>query len=165
MGGMAGLRLTAADYRALAEFRYQLRRFLSFSEEAARSTGLEPQQHQLLLGVKGLSRGRPATIGALADWLHLRHHSMVELVDRTEARGLVRRERGEGDRRQVLVRLTALGESLLSRLALVHRAELRIVGPALLRALRTLEMPRMPGRARLSLVRNPPRTVRVGHGR
>src|SRR5215470_10947830 len=156
---MAAPRLTVADYRALAEFRYQLRRFMSFSEEAARSAGLEPQQHQLLLGVKGLSRGQPATIGALAGWLHLRHHSMVELVDRTEARGLVRRERAEGDRRQVLVRLTPLGESLLSRLALVHRAELRLVGPALLGVLRTLEVAPTAGRARLALVRDGHRTA------
>src|SRR5262245_26877069 len=165
MDGMAALRLTAPDYRALAEFRYQLRRFMSFSEEAARSAGLEPQQHQLLLGVKGLSRGRPATIGALAAWLHLRHHSMVELVDRTEARGLIRRERAEDDRRQVLVRLTPLGESLLSRLALVHRGELRMVGPALLRALRTLEVAPTARRVRLPLVRNGHRTVRAGRGR
>src|SRR5262249_3570876 len=164
MEGMAAPRLPVADYRAFAEFRYQLRRFMSFSEEAARSAGLEPQQHQLLLGVKGLSRDQPATIGALADWLHLRHHSMVELVDRTEARGLVRRERAEGDRRQGLGRLTPRGESLLSRLALVHRAELRIVGPALLGALRTLEVA-PTGRVRLALVRNGHRTARAGQGR
>ena len=161
---MVAPRLTAADYRALAEFRYQLRRFRGFSEQAARSAGLEPQQHQLLLGVKGLS-GQPVTIGALARWLQVRHHSMVELVDRTEARGFVRRERGEGDRRQVLVRLTVLGESLLSRLALVHRAELRVVGPALLRALRTLEVVPVRGRVRAPLVRSVHRTVRAGRER
>jgi len=137
---MAASWLTAADYRALADFRYPLRRFLNFSEQAARAAGLEPQQHQLLLGVKGVADGQRTTIGALAERLQLRHHSVVELVDRTEARGLVQRLRGDDDRRQVLVRLTALGEALLSRLALVHRAELRLVGPALLRALRTLDV-------------------------
>src|SRR5213594_2451833 len=103
-------RLTQADYRALAEFRYQLRRFLRFSEQAARAAGLEPQQHQLLLALKGLPEGKKATIGALAERLQHAHHSTVELVDRLVERGFIQRSRDEADQRQVLVTLTSQGE-------------------------------------------------------
>jgi DNA-binding MarR family transcriptional regulator len=130
--------LTIADYRALAEFRYQLRRFLAFSEGAARAAGLEPRQHQLLLAVKGAPNGTEATIGDLAERLQIRHHSAVGLVDRMEMRGLVRRERVGADRRQVLVRLTPAGEKLLLRMSLSHRDELTSIAPALLRALHEL---------------------------
>jgi len=123
------------DFRALAELRYLVRRFLRFSEEAARMAGLKPQHHQLLLAVRGLPRGRAATIGELAERMQLRHHSLVELVDRAEARGLVRRTQGEHDRRQVLVEVTAEGERLLRLLSLHHREELREAGPRLIRAL------------------------------
>src|SRR6266571_9280941 len=98
-----------ADYQALAEFRYQIRRFMRFSEQMARSAGLEPQQHQLLLAIKGLPEGRRAIIGELAERLQLQHHSVVELVDRLEERGFVQRNRDEGDQRRVLVRLTPAG--------------------------------------------------------
>src|SRR5689334_2883021 len=98
---MPDRRVTAAEYRALAEFRYRVRCFLRFSEAAARSAGLAPQQHQLLLAVRGTRGNDAPTIGALAERLQLRHHSTVELVDRMEARGLVRRARRGGDRRQV----------------------------------------------------------------
>jgi len=131
-------RLTQADYRALAEFRCQLRRFLRFSEEAARAAGLEPQQHQLLLALKGMPEGMPATVGALAERLQVRHHTMVELVDRMEAHGLVRRSHAGTDRRQVFVRLTSRGELMIPRLSRSHRAELRSVAPSLLRALDAL---------------------------
>ena len=131
-------RVTAADYRALAEFRCQLRCFLRFSEQAARGAGLEPQQHQLLLALKGMPAGMAPTIGALAERLQVRHHSAVELVDRMEARGLVRRVHAGADRRQVLVRLTPRGERILPRLSLAHRAELRSVAPVLLCALEEL---------------------------
>ena len=127
-----------SDYRALAEFRHQLRRFLHFSEQAARMAGLEPQQHQLMLALRGLPPGAAATVGVLAERLQIRHHSAVELIDRTAARRLVRRGPGAGDRRQVIVRLTRRGEAVLSRLALAHRTELRTIGPALLGPLRTL---------------------------
>jgi len=121
-----------SDYRALAEFRHQLRRFLHFSEQAARRAGLEPQQHQLLLTLRGLPPDTGATVGVLAERLQIRHHSAVELIDRTAARRLVRRGPGAGDRRQVIVRLTRRGEAVLSRLSLAHRTELRTIGPALL---------------------------------
>src|SRR5579862_5285823 len=99
--------LSLEEYRALAEFRHQVRRFLCFSEEQVRALGIEPQQHQLLLAVKGLPDGALATIGELAERLQLRHHSTVELVNRLEKQGHVVRELGKEDRRQVLVRLTA----------------------------------------------------------
>jgi DNA-binding MarR family transcriptional regulator len=130
--------VTDADYRALAAFRYELRRFLGFSERAARAAGLEPRQHQLLLAVRALPAGDAPTIGALAERLQIRHHSAVELVDRMQARGLVRRATHGADRRRVEVRLTPRGERVLSRLALAHRTELRSVAPGLLRALRRL---------------------------
>jgi len=140
--------VTLADYRALAEFRHTLRRFLGFSAAAARTAGLEPQQHQLLLTLRGLAPGTEATIGTLAARLHVRHHSAVELVDRMEARGLVRRARGASDRRQVLVRLAPRGRRLLLRLTLAHRAELRSIGPALVRALGRVLRPKESPHAR-----------------
>jgi len=127
-----------AGYRALAEFRYQVRRFLHFSEEQVRNLGLEPQQHQLLLTIKGLPRGTRATIGELAGWLQLKHHSVGELVDRLEDRRYVVRSAGERDRRQVMVRLTASGSSVLRKLSLAHHEELEKAGPALAQALRSL---------------------------
>jgi DNA-binding MarR family transcriptional regulator len=126
------------DYQALAEFRYQIRRFLRFSEQMARAAGIEPQQHQLLLAVKGLPEGRRAIIGELAERLQLQHHSVVELVDRLEERGFVQRNRDEGDQRRVLVRLTPAGEEVLRNLSLYHRTELRSVGPTLVQALKAL---------------------------
>jgi len=126
------------EYRALAEFRYQLRRFLRFSEQAARVAGLEPQQHQLLLAIKGLPEGKQATISALAERLQLAHHSTVELIDRLMERGFIQRCRGEGDQRWVFVTLTSQGEEVLRNLARAHRAELRSTGPALVQALTLL---------------------------
>src|SRR6266481_7179066 len=87
--------LSMADYQALAEMRYQIRRFLHFSEQAARQAGLVPQQHQLLLALKGLPAGRKATISEVAGRLQLRHHSVVELIDRLVERGLIKRLRDE----------------------------------------------------------------------
>ncbi len=128
-------RPSAPNYRALADFRYQLRRFLSFSNQAARDAGLEPQQHQLLLAVKGMPEDVEATVGTLAERLQVRHHSTVELVDRMEGRGLVRRLRSADDRRRVVVSLTARGETVLARLSAAHRAEMRSIGPRLRGAL------------------------------
>jgi DNA-binding MarR family transcriptional regulator len=137
-------RITLADYRALAEFRYQIRQFLGFSERAARDSGLEPRQHQLLLALKGLPEGAEPTIGELARRLQVEHHSAVEMVDRLERRRLVARLRDDSDKRRVLVRLTARGDSLLRDLARSHRAELRAAAPALVAALNAL----MTGRRR-----------------
>jgi DNA-binding MarR family transcriptional regulator len=130
--------LSMDEYRALAEFRYQIRRFLGFSEEQVRAAGMEPQQHQLLLAMKGLPDGVTATIGELAERLQLKHHSTVELVNRLEKLGYVARTAGKQDRRQVLVRLTHSGSSILRRLSLAHHQELEIAGPRLTKALRSI---------------------------
>jgi len=127
--------LPMTDYRALAELRYQIRRFLSFSEQAARAAGIEPQQHQLLLAIKGLPADRRPTIKTLAERLCLQHHTVVELVDQIEARKLVRRKRNAGDRREILLVLTAKGQRILRGLSVLHRNQLRIVGPTLVDAL------------------------------
>jgi DNA-binding MarR family transcriptional regulator len=129
-------RLSHLDYQALAELRYQIRRFLRFSEQAARGLGLEPRQHQLLLALKGLPEGVRPRIGELAERLQIQHHSGVELVNRLVAGGYVRRTRGGQDRREVLLELTLRGERLLSELSLHHQEELRMQGPALIAALK-----------------------------
>ena len=113
------------DYRALADFRYEIRRFLNFSEQAGRSSKIEPQHHQALLAIKGLPRRVKVTIGVLAERLQIQHHSAVELTDRMQAHGLIRRTRSPSDRREVLLRPTVRGERLLRDLSLAHRAELR----------------------------------------
>jgi DNA-binding MarR family transcriptional regulator len=130
--------LTLDDYRALAEFRYQIRRFVNFSEQAARAAGLEPQQYVMLLSIRGLPADKEATIRTLAERLHVRHHSAVELIDRLEKRGLVQRVRGQEDRREVRVRIAARGDKVLSKLAQQRLEELRSSGPALVRALDAL---------------------------
>jgi DNA-binding MarR family transcriptional regulator len=130
--------LSSAEFRALAEFRYQIRIYLNGSEEAARKAGLEPQQYLLLLALRGLPLGREASIRELAERMQLRHHSVVEHVDRLERRLLLRRERSRSDRRQVIVYLTPRGEKILTRLAKQRVAELRMSGPALVRALTEL---------------------------
>jgi len=127
--------VTQTEYRALAEFRYELRRFLHFSEQAARVAGLEPQQHQLLLAIKGLPTSKDASVGELAERLQIQHHSTVELVNRMVERGLLERRRDDNDQRRVLVSLTPYGEELLKKLSLLHRTELRTTGPALVQML------------------------------
>jgi DNA-binding MarR family transcriptional regulator len=135
---MSSSAMSSAEFRALAEFRYQIRIFLNGSEQAARNAGLEPQQYLLLLALRGLPLGREASIRELAERMQLRHHSVVELVDRLERRLLLRRERSRTDRRQVIVHLTPRGEKLLTRLARQRIAELRTAAPALVRALTTV---------------------------
>ncbi|HMK28683.1 MAG TPA: MarR family winged helix-turn-helix transcriptional regulator [Terriglobales bacterium] len=124
------------DYQAMAQFRYQIRRFLRFSEQVARSAGLKPQQYQLMLALKGLPQGTQGSIGELAERLQIQHHSTVELVDRLAAQGLIRRRRAGTDRRQVLLDLTPRGEKVLRDLAIHHRDELRTLGPTLVSSLR-----------------------------
>jgi DNA-binding MarR family transcriptional regulator len=144
--------MTSAEFRALAEFRYQIRVFLNGSEETARNAGLEPQQYLLLLALRGLPLGRDASIRELAERMQLRHHSVVELVDRLERRSLLRRERSRTDLRQVMVHLTPRGEKILLRLARQRIAELRTAAPALVRALTAVirstqrNPPRRPGK-------------------
>ena len=127
-----------AGYRQLAEFRYQIRRFLHFSEEAARQNGIEPQQHQLLLAIKGLPQGIRPTVTALSSRLCLRHHSTVELIDRLVEHGAIRRRDSKEDRREVLIELTAHGEHLLHKLSMLHWQELQNSGPAVSEALQGL---------------------------
>jgi DNA-binding MarR family transcriptional regulator len=127
--------LTSADYRSLGDFRYQIRRFLHFSESAAKAQGLEPQQHQMLLAIRALDEPGGPTIGNLADHLMIRPHSAVGLIDRLVERGLLERVRGQEDRRQVRVRLTSEGKRKLRHLSTVHRDELRNSGRMLVEAL------------------------------
>jgi len=128
-------RLTSASYRQLAAFRYEMRKFLAFSEQAARNAGIEPQQHQLLLAVRGLPSGVRPTIGSVAERLCVQHHTAVGLVDKLEAQGLLSRQRGTTDKREVLLRLTPAGDAVLERLSAPHRQQLLVVGPALVNAL------------------------------
>jgi len=135
------------DYWTLAELRYHIRRFLRVREEAARAAGIEPQQYQLLLQVKGMQGRLPATIGTLAERLQLRHHSAVELVDRLADRGMLVRRPGGHDRREVLVQLLPSGEAILKRLAQHSLRELETEGPALVSTLgRLIRASRATGR-------------------
>jgi DNA-binding MarR family transcriptional regulator len=126
--------LPKGDYETLAEFRYLLRQFGAFSEDAARQAELTAQQHQALLAIKGFPGREELTVGELAERLNLKHHSVVGLVDRLMGRGLIQRRHDEMDRRRVLIALTAKAETLLLALTLAHRDELRRLAP-LLRAL------------------------------
>jgi DNA-binding MarR family transcriptional regulator len=132
------MQFSARDYQELAEFRYHLRHFLQFSETQAREHGIEPQQHQALLALKGLAAGARATIGELANRLALRHHTTVELINRLEAGGFVKRQPDSSDGRQILVHLTPQGTAKLRSLSVAHRDELRVKGPELARALRAI---------------------------
>ena len=131
-------RTKVPDFKAMAELRYQIRRFLRFSEETARDIGLEPQQYQLMLVLKGPPVGFRGRMGEVAERLQIQHHSTVELVDRLERRGMVRRRRGTEGRREVLLELTPKGEKVLRELAIRHREELRLVGPEMVTALRKI---------------------------
>ena len=124
-------RVTKAEYELLAAFRYALRQFLHFSEAAAASIGLTPQQHQALLAIMGFPGRAHVTIGELADRLQIRHHSAVGLVDRLAGLGLVRREPARADRRQVYVQLTPNGTEILEQLTAVHYDELYRLRPQL----------------------------------
>lgn len=128
---MAKKRLTQSDYSALAEFRYVLRRFLDFSEKAARKAGLTPRQHQALLVIKGYRAGRPISVGDLAERLIVHHHSAVELANRLVDSGLVERLQDTQDQRRVLLRLTEHAEACLEELSGVHLDELSRIGPLL----------------------------------
>lgn len=125
------------NYQALAELRYRIRDFLAVSAKAARTAGIEPTQHQLLLAIKGLEPDL-ANIGLLAERLLIRHNSAVELVSRCEQHGWIERIRDAEDRRQVHIRLTPEGQALLADLSEVHLRELESTGPALIRTLTTI---------------------------
>jgi len=131
-------KLSVSDYRALAGFRFQIRKFLRFSEQAVRTAGLEPGQYQVLLAIKGMPEGVRPRIRELANQMQIQHHSAVELIDRLESGGYVRRERAQDDRREVLLALTLKGERVLGELAMHHHQELRSAGPSLVASLRRL---------------------------
>jgi DNA-binding MarR family transcriptional regulator len=122
-------KLTLADYRALAGIRRGMRQFLEFSAGAAQGAGLTPAQHQALLAIKGMPG--PVTVGALAQWLGVRHHSAVGLADRLAALKLVVRKPDPADRRRVQLRVTARADAKLAALSQIHRAELRRFSTAL----------------------------------
>jgi len=130
--------LSKAQYETLAEFRHALRQFLGFSEAAAASAGVTPQQHQALLAIKGFPGRDSVTVGELAERLQLRHHSAVGLIDRLVKQRLVLRSTPPGDRRQVFIRLTAKGENILGKLSAVHREQLRRIGPEISQLLERL---------------------------
>ncbi|SIT45530.1 Regulatory protein MarR [Paraburkholderia ribeironis] len=117
--------LNKADFEQLSEFRYQMRRFERFSEQAAQSEGITPLQYLLLLHIKGYPERDWATVGELAERLQAQHHGVVALVSRCEALNLVRRQVSATDRRQVEVHLEKAGERVLAKLAELHRAELK----------------------------------------
>jgi DNA-binding MarR family transcriptional regulator len=131
--------LRKADYEILAQFRYLLRQFSSFSESAAHEAGLTPQHHQALLAIKGFPGREQVTIGELAERLSVRHHSVVGLVDRLVSQELCRRRIDPTDRRRVLVELTGRADDVLAQLTLAHREELRRVAPLLRALLSNLE--------------------------
>jgi DNA-binding MarR family transcriptional regulator len=138
------MEITSDEYRALAELRYRIRHFVREGDVAAQAAGLEPQQYLLLLAIRGLPAGQEATIRTLADRLALKHHSAVELIDRLETRGYVRRARGRDDRRRVLVSLLPRGERILEQVARHRIGELRSTGHALVQAIdQLLEKPQL----------------------
>lgn len=126
--------------RTLADFRYELRRFLQFSESAAEAEGLHPQQHQLLLQVAGAPDGAEVTIAYAAERLGLRHNSTVELVDRSAREGLLTRNADSTDRRRALLHLTNKGREVLGRLSGQHACELHELTPRLERALKHIRL-------------------------
>jgi DNA-binding MarR family transcriptional regulator len=138
--------ITSAEYRALAELRYRIRHFLREGDAKARAVGLEPQQYLVLLAIRGLPEGSDATIQTLAERLALKHHSAVELIDRLEIHGYVRRIRSRDDRRRVFVSLLPRGERLLELVARHRISELRTSGEALVSAIDAL-LERRPSRA------------------
>jgi len=128
-------RITQADYQALSEFRYLIRRFLEFSQDAARGVGLQPRQHQALLAIKGYPGGGQVTVGDLAERLRIRHHSAVELVDRLCEAGLVARRHDAQDQRRVMLALTERADALLLELSATHLDELSRIEPMLSKVL------------------------------
>lgn len=147
-------KITSAEYRALAELRYRIRRFLREGDATALAEGLEPQQYQMLLAIRGLKDGEVATVGMLAERLAIKHHSAGELIDRLEKHGFVKRLRDKQDRRQVHVLLLPRGEKALAGVVKERISELRSSGDALVRAIETL-LERGRTKTRKNSKRNP----------
>ncbi len=123
--------ITKTEYEVLAEFRYTLRSFMSFSGTAAKEVGITPQQHQALLVIKGFPGREQITIGELSERLQIKHHSAVGLLNRLEAEKLIARSPGQQDRRKVFISLTGRGLSILGKLSKIHREELQRLAPQL----------------------------------
>lgn len=123
--------MTQRDYEALALFRYNLRKFFRFSEQAAAKGGLSIRQYQALLTIRGFPDGKDCTVGDIAEWLQIRHHSAVGLINRLEKDKLVSKHRGKADKRQVCIRLTARGTKTLERVAALNKQELKRLRPQL----------------------------------
>lgn len=123
------------DYTALAEFRYLLRCFLEFSEERAKSVGMTPRQHQALLVIKGYGKGKPISVGTLAERLRIKPHSAAELANRLAESGLIERMTDPEDQRKVLLQLTSLAQKQLAALSVAHKDELSRIEPMLRRVL------------------------------
>ncbi len=131
-------KLSQTEFKALAEFRYQIRKYLRYMEEKARARGYHPQQYQLLLAIEGLPEGKRPTIKTLAERMQLNHNTMVELVDCCEEGGLLRRVREDRDRRLVTMALTPAGKRVMEDQASASRAELQEIGPVLFTSLKRL---------------------------
>lgn len=134
-------RVAAEDYESLARFRHELRRFAAFSEAAANRSGLTAQQHQALLAIRGFSKRESVSIGDLAQYLLIRHHTAVELVDRMAKLKIINRSVDVADGRRVLLQLTREGQRRLKQLSKIHLGELRSVGPALTKMLKLFRQP------------------------
>lgn len=131
--------LLPEDYEALADFRYAMRKFLSFSKHAlAAEAGLTPEQYEALLALKAFGGPPGMTIRQLSERLQVKHHTTVSLVDKLERSRFVRRERGVEDRRTVRVSLTAAGARVLAKVAVLHRREIRVRSPEMIEALSRL---------------------------
>lgn len=155
-------KLSRPEYKALAEFRYQIRRYLRHMEEAARSYGHHPQQYQLLLAIEGLPDGKVPTIKTLAERMQLNHNSTVELVDRCEKRGLLQRTHDGINRREVTLAATPTGIRMMEDQASASRAELREIGPVLFTSLqRLMEEAPLDVRAKVKLGMNSDRQKRI----
>lgn len=123
--------ITKTEYEVLAEFRYTLRWFMRFSENAAKEAGITPQQHQALLAIKGFPGRERITISELSERLQIEHHSAVGLVNRLEAENLISRSPSRNDRRKVFISLTRHGLAILGKLSHIHREELQGLAPQL----------------------------------
>jgi len=130
------------NYDALARFRYEIRKYLAFSEAAAADAGVTPHQYQALVAIKGFSSHEPLSVGDLAELMFIRHHTAVSLVDRMAKLGLLTRVPDPGDKRRVFVTLTSLGEDYLRSLASLHVEELRRAGPRFAKTLQAVVKPR-----------------------
>ena len=132
--------LLADDYEALANFRYAMRKFLSFSRRVlAAKAELTMEQYEALLAIKAFSGSTGLTIGELSERLQVKHHTAVSLVDKLEVRGLVHRQRSIEDRRRVYAQLTAAGSRVLAQAAVLHRREMKIRSSEMIEALRRLQ--------------------------